>query len=383
MFNWAQKQLANVAGTAEPIYGPEAIQSVEKQAHDTPYTELTKDDMKWETMGHTSVESQVFYFVADSGHLGMAQIIYSSPTEIAAYRGIHTTVQFNSKIWYMDGRTPNLWSSDPLEHHRISEDRHSLHADNCDLVLSEDGNSYSIKSSTNKQCIVDVKVTRTAPGVVIGKNGTSFFGTDPANPWGKMRHRFWPRCKVEGSFLTKTGEIDFKGLGSFNHALQGMKPHHAAARWNFVSFQAPTYSAIMMDFITPPSYGSTVVNVGIIATDDGIVLANASGKAAHTEIKPDPENKWPEPTATKYDWTGKSSDGKDVSAELVGPLVPKLDRVDIMAEVPRFVKQIVAASAGTKPYIYQYGPKMTLKLRVGDEVKEEEGRLFTEATFIS
>ena len=30
--------------------------------------------------------------------------------------------------------------------------------------------------------------------------------------------------------------------------------------------------------------------------------------------------------------------------------------VDVMAEVPAFVKQIVAAAAGTKPYIYQVSP---------------------------
>jgi hypothetical protein len=38
---------------------------------------------------------------------------------------------------------------------------------------------------------------------------------------------------------------------------------------------------------------------------------------------------------------------------LAGPLGDRLDRVDIMAEVPGFVKNIVAAAVGTKPYIYQ------------------------------
>ncbi len=31
----------------------------------------------------------------------------------------------------------------------------------------------------------------------------------------------------------------------------------------------------------------------------------------------------------------------------------------------------------------RYGPKITLKVKVGDEVKEEEGILFSEATFIT
>jgi hypothetical protein len=76
-----------------------------------------------------------------------------------------------------------------------------------------------------------------------------------------------------------------------------------------------------------------------------------------------------------------------------------------MAEVPGFIKKIVAGAAGTKPYIYQvcihnpspqvdyinsdrtqYSPhetKVVLKVKIGDEEVVEEGRLFTEATFIS
>jgi hypothetical protein len=54
-----------------------------------------------------------------------------------------------------------------------------------------------------------------------------------------------------------------------------------------------------------------------------------------------------------------------------------------MAEVPGFVKTIVATAVGTKPYIYQFIPKMTIEVKVGDEVKKEEGSVFMEATFIS
>lgn len=67
-----------MAGTEEPIYGPTAIESVAKQAKTTPYTELTRNDMKWAAMNSTSVETQVFYLMADSGHLAFLQVIYSN-----------------------------------------------------------------------------------------------------------------------------------------------------------------------------------------------------------------------------------------------------------------------------------------------------------------
>jgi hypothetical protein len=138
-----------------------------------------------------------------------------------------------------------------------------------------------------------------------------------------------------------------------------------------------------MEYTTPESYGSTVVCVSGIATEGHLLTAGVDGTVKHTETKQDSTNDWPEPSSAAYHWVGKTTDGKDITADLAGPLGPKYDRVDVMAEVPGFVKAIVATAAGTKPYIYQFAPKMTLKIKVGDEVKEEEGTLFTEATFIS
>lgn len=198
-----------------------------------------------------------------------------------------------------------------------------------------------------------------------------------------MKHLFWPRCQVSGSFVTQKGPVDFAGRGMFVHALQGMKPHFAAARWSFANFQSPSYSAIHMEYTTPPSYGSTVVSVGGLATDGQILLANALPPVSHDETAPDSDNAWPEPKAATFKWVGQSKDGKEVDAVLSGKFGERIDRVDVMGEMPKFVKNIVSGASGTKPYIYQYAPKLTIKVKVGDEVKEEEGRLFTEATFIS
>ena len=159
-----------------------------------------------------------------------------------------------------------------------------------------------------------------------------------------------------------------------------------------------------MEYTTPPSYGSTVVSVGGIATDGEIVCAGSGHSAQHTEIKEDPDNEWPEPGAVKFLWNGNTKDGKPVRAELVGSLGKRLDKVDVMAKVPGFVKTIVGGVAGTKPYIYQvcistifaenqilclqvlqYSPqqKLALKITIGEIERVEEGNLFSEATFIS
>ncbi|ORY16752.1 oxidative stress survival, Svf1-like protein [Clohesyomyces aquaticus] len=374
MFSWAKQQLANVAGTQEPEYGPTAIQAVGKQEGDPEHTILTKADMKWKTMESTCVETQTFYFTAENGHFGYIQVLYNN------IAGLRITCQFNCQVFYPDRKS--LWASDPLANHGFDEEQYSFYADGVSVELSEDGSSYTIKSAVNENAMVNVKITRAAPGFVPGKNGTSNYGTDPKAPWGSMRHAFWPRCNVEGAIITKDGEIDVKGRGMLSHALQGMKPHHAAARWNFANFQSPTYSAILMEFTTPTSYGSTVVGVGGVATDGKLLFAGTSAECKHLGKKQDSDNDWPEPTSASYRWEGKTDDGKEASAHLEGELGERLQRVDVMAEVPGFVKVIIASAAGTKPYIYQYSPKMTLEVKEGDEVKKEEGSLYCEATFI-
>ncbi|KAK4617867.1 Survival factor 1 [Fulvia fulva] len=335
--------------------------------------------MKWELVNGTNVETKTFYVIGDNGKIGLAQVIYSD------VMGVRTTAQFSSKIYSNEAGKPHLWASDSLNNFSFSKDKQSFKADNCAMDMSEDGKSYHIKSSTNKTQVVDLKFTQATPGFVVGKDGTSTFGTDPAHPWGKMYHKFWPRCNVEGTIMTKEGPVDFKGKGVFIHALQGMKPHFAAAKWNFCYFQTPMYTAIMMEYTTPPSYGETKVNVGGIVKDGEVIFAGASPllKAEHTEIKGDPDNDWPEPSAVAFAWDGKTKDGKELHAEVKGALGPRTDRVDVMGEVPKFVKQIVAGAAGTKPYIYQYTPKLKLKLNIGGEEQGEEGQLFMEATFIS
>jgi hypothetical protein len=214
-------RLSVVAGTQEPEYGPEAIQPVGKNAGDPAYTELTKQDLKWQVVDYTNVETQTFYFMSDAGHIGFLQVIYNN------IAGLRVTAQFNTKLFYPNNEKPMLWASDPVNNYGFDEERHSFHADGVSVQLSEDGMSYTIKAAVNNTSLVNAKFTRSAPGFQGGKNGTSNYGTDPKQPWGNMHHHFWPRCSVEGSIITKEGEVKIDGRGMLSHALQGMKPHHA------------------------------------------------------------------------------------------------------------------------------------------------------------
>lgn len=131
------------------------------------------------------------------------------------------------KVFDLSGKGDNKWFSDPLSNFMFDKEMFSFGADNLSLTLNEEADAYTIKSTVNPGSTVDLKFTRKAPGFVVGKDGTSYFGTDPSQPWGSMRHAFWPRCSVEGSITTKDQTYDLAGRGVFIMALQGMKPHHA------------------------------------------------------------------------------------------------------------------------------------------------------------
>ncbi|KAL4966470.1 survival factor 1 family protein [Aspergillus stella-maris] len=422
--NWIKSTLSYTVGTAEPEYGPGAIHPVTDQAGPA-YSVLTKDDLKWKAMQTTNVETQIFYLFSPRGEVGSVQIIYNnvawvpffllrrclSPTgcirsdpseqDIAIVipctnnnpmkSGLMVTCQLNVKIWnHKDNGKTHLWNSDPLENHCFTEDMNTLFADNLSIALNEAGDAYEIKSARNDEALIDLVVKRTGDGFQVGNDGTTLYGTDKANPWGEMRHRFWARSDVTGSIRTPEkeytfGSSDSPGRGVFIHAIQGMKPHHAAARWNFVTFQTEKYSAIMMEFTTPPSYANTKVNVGGVVDQQGKILyAGGDNIIEYLETKEDKETLWPEPASAEYTW--KSKDG-GFSATLKGPLGERQDRIDVLHHIPGVIKSLVGGVVGTKPYIYQFveGPKDSLVLSInnGAQTVEEKGHLLSEATFIS
>ena len=252
--------------TAEPEYGPDAIQPITKRIFDTNngkiYRATEPKDFEWLSPNYTNVETQTFYFTdLSNGNIGFAQIIHSN------VMGLTTTAQFTFRLYNVKDKSINLWTSTKLEDFEIKDS--NFYAKDLSLEL-KDNKVYKLKSSVNKESIVEFEMERLTDGVIFGDDGMSFYGEDPEQPWGSMRHVFWPRCKVNGTITTadnKVIEIN-NGLTMFVMALQGMKPHHAAKSWNFMNFQSANHSAVQMEFTTPKSYGTTKVNIGIVTDNE-------------------------------------------------------------------------------------------------------------------
>lgn len=379
-----------ITGSAEPIYGPEAFRAIDETVQGkNPYGELTIDDLSWKSPSNSHVETQTFYFSAEDGYYGFVQVIHSNPI------GIHFTAQFTCLI--MNDSLPadeggRLWTSTNLEN--FSANGSSFEADGLSIKLNDEGTVYTVTSVVNEDSLVELKFTRECLGFKIGSDGLSLYGENLNEPWGVMKHGFWPRCTVSGKLVAKGKELSIEnGQGMYVMALQGMKPHHAAARWNFLNFQGPTMSAVVMEFTTPPSYGSKKSSIGCVVKD-GKLLATATGvKCEHVENEVDDVG-WPAPKKIRFEINGHKIDASDddvanatdsaaVSAVVDGEIPRLFDRVDVMAEIPSFVKRVVSGVSGARPYIYQYRNKLHMKLEVDGETFEEDGYAFNEATFIS
>lgn len=390
MLKWIQGGISAVTGIAEPEYGPEYIHtSAERVKGKQPFHVTDRKDFEWQNPDHTNVETATFYFTdLENGYAGFAQVIHSNIV------GLHTTAQFTFKIYHKEDVDKQIWTSVKLENFRIEGP--NFYADNLSIEMNEEGTEVEFKSTVAENVDVQFKIKRSVSGVKVGEDPSTYYGDDVTQPWGSMRHVFWPRNSITGTISAKNEQQDVsidltlseehKHYSMYVLAMQGMKPHHAAKAWNFMNFQSETHSAVLMEFITPKSYGTTKMSVGIVCDSSNVLAVTVDNDAQHVDPQIDSVG-WPVPKEIAISFKGVPATATDETVESAEPFLAvvkgKLDnlveRVDVMAEIPNFVKNIVSGVAGTKPYIYQFFEDFTLTIK--DE--ESKGLGWCEVTFIS
>lgn len=445
-----------MTGIAEPEYGSEYIHTVtDRVKGKQPYRETTREDLNWLSPDHTNVETATFYFSdLNTGVVGFFQIIHSNII------GLHLQAQFTFRIY--DSHNPtklNLWTSTKLEDFRVEGP--NFYAKDLFVELNEEDNEYHFKSSVNPRSTVDLRIRRMTPGCKVGDDPSTYYGDNIEEPWGCVRHVFWPRNSIVGTINVKVPvesesddeegatadkneeteaganaepaaaeeakeeategnseqddeesyeseeaevledrQITFSeedpAYSMFVLAFQGMKPHHAAKAWNFMYFHSKENTAVLMEFTTPKSYANTKVSFGILTDNSNILSVTIDNDFKHLNAEVDDVG-WNVPKEISIDYEGFTVDvtdeeianqeeteiheSKKVVANVNSKLANLVERIDVMNEIPNFIKSIVSGVSGTKPYIYQYAVDGSSLQINGAPV--QKGITWIEVTFIS
>ena len=455
MLKWIQGGISAVTGLAEPEYGKEYIHSVtERLKGKQPYREATRDDFCWKAPDFTNVETATFYFSdSKSGIIGFAQIIHSNVLGMRTAAQFTFRI-FNA----LDPESLNLWTSTKLENFKIDgpnfyADDLSIELLDDDKTYHFVSNVCELSKIDLyfTRCTPGVKAGDD-PTTYYGENIDEPWGTMSHHFWPRNLVRGTINLKIEvpqdeeeensdeEAEEEEDGEeeeeeeedqeeeesddsededssdydydSDFEEIekvyrdetiefsedttcyGMFVMAFQGMKPHHAAKAWNFAVTHSDQNSVVLMEFITPKSYGNTKVSIGIITDKDSILSVTIDNDYQHLNSEVD-EVGWNVPKNIKVTFNGFSSKLTDdqitnedsitqkdrLTAVLEGPLTNLVERVDVMGEIPGFVKNIVSGVAGTRPFIYQYADE-NFTLQIGDSEKKKCFG-WAEVTFIS
>ncbi|CAJ0748371.1 165_t:CDS:2 [Entrophospora sp. SA101] len=214
------------------------------------YSDVAPEDLKWTLASGSSTETQTFYLSTKEGHFAFVQMIHSN---IGLW---YPTIQFTARFF---GEGINTFKSVNMSNFKLSEDRCSASADNMSIELNPEHNKYKVSLQHEQELIVSFEFERVDRGYKIGE-GKTYFGVDRSS--GFVEHKFWPKGIVNGTFVVDGRKFDVSGTGLFVHAIQGMRPHLIASKWNFINFQSDISSLSMCEFEATPYYGGVKVNQG-------------------------------------------------------------------------------------------------------------------------
>jgi len=154
-----------------------------------------------------------------------------------------------------------------------------------------------------------------------------------------------------------------------------------------------------MQFETPKSYANSIVSQAIVTTDDDketkIIACPCDNDLKLLGQYKDEETGWNYAKAVDYTFNGYeikdngvdnepiTDDSNAIKFELKGELTELIERMDVMNEIPQFVKNIVSGVTATKPFIYQYFSKDVVLTRSDVPDSSAKGSAWIEVTYIT
>ncbi|KAI7872432.1 oxidative stress survival, Svf1-like protein [Spinellus fusiger] len=369
--------VSNVTGLGTTV---ESIKSVADAVQNGQYYgKLTDKDTEWALASGSSTENQVFYITTKTGGFAFIQLIHSN---IGLW---NPTISFTCRFYDAQSNTNEFKNINMSSKFELSADRRSVKTDNVNITMDPSLTAYQVQV-THPDLVVALDFTRVDLGFKVGE-GKTYLGGDQGSAAGFVSHKFWPKAAAKGTFIINKQLHEIEGEGMFIHAIQGMQPQLIASNWNFVNFQAKEASLSMMQFTTTKQYGAVEINQGSLVLNDKLVCVSVDNHVELLDLEKDPETEYNIPKKIKLSWRGKTiakedEELKDVSIVLTVDVKNLVDKIDVLSEIPWFLKKLVQTFV-VKPYIYQWLDTATAEITVGEEKVQVQGNCFQELVFVS
>jgi hypothetical protein len=143
--------------------------------------------------------------------------------------------------------------------------------------------------------------------------------------------------------------------GLFTHAIQAIKPHLAASRWNVYLMHDPRSNTLlhMVRWKTPAHYGFVEIYQGALMIDGDLRAICGGCDNSVVDVMPvlDPVSGYAIPRGLAHHW--RAVDGHNFVAESHVQLQNLLGRHDVLDRLPHWLRLIIRRFI-TNPFIYQW-----------------------------
>ncbi|KXN69400.1 hypothetical protein CONCODRAFT_79327 [Conidiobolus coronatus NRRL 28638] len=382
------QQSATETETEIMTAGPIVIPAKDRIAKGQPYyTPLTEKDLTWKVPNNAATETQSFYFVTEDNKFMFFQLAF------AVVGWIHN-VQISYNIIDTDKsqfKTITCSSSS----FKTSSDKLSAECDNLAYERTADPKTglsiYKVHFKPPSGLQGEFTFICSDNGAQIGADGTSYVGTN--QPSGAVKHGLLYSNQVQGHVAAIDGDLkgrlyQLNGQGLFVHATIGDKPYSVLSTSYFTYFRGKDTNLLSLQYFPPSKYNySGAIDVTVVYKEGRLFTITAESELTRLDnIKdPDTELSTPKRVNLKFDSYGIKDGKLDTEAaklgfELSTNELKLYDRVDVISNLPYFIRKIIQAFI-TKPYIYEYFQPATLSISNGEQTEVIEGNLFYELSY--
>jgi hypothetical protein len=305
--------LCLTAQAAEPVY---VFQ--EKDGSPGKIHGLTQDDMRLHPLP-TFWYTESYFFIAylDSGEIAYLNLLVSNMGLSKNTPALTLTVITPDRKRLT---TEQNFSSDDLklapEKFSLSIGPNTLAGDDKNLSLNVHQGGLGLELNFNSP----------APGFKLGE-GVVYFGSKKETFYAINYPA--PRSRISGQIIYNGKKVPAKGWGYVDHCWYNANTTDFEQVWHNLKFFSPAQNLLITSYSTPEAYGSKMVALAALVTDEKAAYATTDVKVSEFNREFDQVGQKNYPKRILYEFSGNNFNGKiDFNSSKVTEKMDVLEKLD-------------------------------------------------------